>query len=85
MDENDFQIEGENTNTVILHLLINLLAQVRSLTEFVLTDKSERTGESIDQLFDHHDKSAAFHKAQVLKSLYESFSSLKDILPPEET
>jgi len=84
MDQNEFEIERDDINKAIIHLLINTQSRLMALQEFVLTSHHEKTGEDFDCIAVHIDKTISFHKDVVIKNLFEYFASLKDVLPKNE-
>lgn len=84
MTDNEFEIEHDDINKAIIHLLINTESRLMALQEFILTSHCEKTGEGFDYIATEFDKMISFHKDMVAKNLFEHFASLKDVLPKNE-
>jgi hypothetical protein len=79
-----FSVEGLDALSAIADLLITIGARQRALEEFILHNHSEKTGEDFKALADHFDETIHFHRGHLVKSLYEKFASLNEILNKKE-
>ena len=80
-NENDsFSIHKDKAFTVIIDMLIDITAHIRTLQQKVFEDVE--TKEDLDETLSDLKKSIAFHKDEVYKYLFENYSDLKDFLPP---
>lgn len=83
MDENMFEVDGENGNSLIVHLLIMIASDQKAILSFLVDEDFQKRDGSFDKTTAALDDAREFYKGQILKSLYVRFASLKDLLPPQ--
>jgi hypothetical protein len=83
MNDEKFEIDGDNVEKLKVEMLILISTQLRALTEFEIKSHCDKTGENFEQTTAHFDKTMSFHRKELLKSIYSSFGSLAGLLPPQ--